>query len=154
MLLIFYKRNFILTYKSDHLIAHQEILNATIWGKRVPNREDPPESFRVLVQELRSLALELNHFLVSEKNFQINGGGGGMFDRKKHSFFSYLYFMIDQYKHKQLQIGLVSPQQIKAWAKSYLVGKSLAKSQDPPLFIIKPINQKKMDCFAKESLGP
>jgi hypothetical protein len=51
--------------------------------------------------------------------------------------------MIDQYKHKQLQIGLVSPQQIKAWAKSYLVGKSLEKSQDPPLFIIKPINQKK-----------
>ncbi|WVZ87836.1 hypothetical protein U9M48_034411 [Paspalum notatum var. saurae] len=62
----------ILTYKSDHLIARQEILNATIWGKRVPNHEDPPESFRVLVRELRSLALELNHFLVSEKNFQVN----------------------------------------------------------------------------------
>jgi DNA-directed RNA polymerase subunit beta len=26
----------------------------------------------VLVRELRSLALELNHFLVSEKNFQVN----------------------------------------------------------------------------------
>uniref|UniRef100_I1PHX2 DNA-directed RNA polymerase n=1 Tax=Oryza glaberrima TaxID=4538 RepID=I1PHX2_ORYGL len=62
----------ILTYKSDHLIARQEILNATIWGKRVPNHEDPPESFRVLVRELRSLALELNHFLVSQKNFQVN----------------------------------------------------------------------------------
>src|ERR1041384_625195 len=62
----------ILTYKSDHLIARQEILNATIWGKRIPNHEDPPESFRVLVRELRSLALELNHFLVSEKNFQVN----------------------------------------------------------------------------------
>ncbi|KAM3708051.1 hypothetical protein ACB098_02G071500 [Castanea mollissima] len=37
-----------LTYKSDHIRAHQEIL------------------------ELRSLALELNHFLVSEKNFQMN----------------------------------------------------------------------------------
>jgi DNA-directed RNA polymerase subunit beta len=61
----------ILTYKSDHLIARQEILNATIWGKRIPNHEDPPESFRVLVRELRSLALELNHFLVSEKNFQV-----------------------------------------------------------------------------------
>ena len=56
----------ILTYKSDHLIARQEILNATIWGKRIPNHEDPPESFRVLVRELRSLALELNHFLVPE----------------------------------------------------------------------------------------
>jgi DNA-directed RNA polymerase subunit beta len=59
----------ILTHKSDHLIARQEILNATIWGKRVPNHEDPLESFRVLIRELRSLALELNHFLVSEKNF-------------------------------------------------------------------------------------
>jgi hypothetical protein len=28
-------------------------------------------------------------------------------------FFSYFYFIIDQYKHQQLQIGLVSPQQIK-----------------------------------------
>jgi DNA-directed RNA polymerase beta subunit len=45
----------ILTYKSDHLIACQEILNATIWGKRIPNHEDPPECFRVLVRELRSL---------------------------------------------------------------------------------------------------
>jgi hypothetical protein len=63
--------------------------------------------------------------------------------------------MIDQYKHKQLQIGLISPQQIKAWAKkSYLMGKSLAKSQGPPLFIIKLINHKKMDCFVKESLDP
>lgn len=28
--------------------------------------------------------------------------------------------MIDQYKHQQLQIGLVSPQQIKAWANKNL----------------------------------
>ena len=28
--------------------------------------------------------------------------------------------MIDQYKHQQLQIGLVSPQQIKAWATKIL----------------------------------
>ncbi|RWR78740.1 RNA polymerase beta subunit chloroplast [Cinnamomum micranthum f. kanehirae] len=34
--------------------------------------EDAPKSFRLLVRELRSLALELNHFLVFEKNFQIN----------------------------------------------------------------------------------
>ncbi|KAG4161004.1 hypothetical protein ERO13_D01G029500v2 [Gossypium hirsutum] len=48
-------------------------------GQRVGEMEvwalegfDAPESFRLLVRELRSLALELNHFLVSEKNFQIN----------------------------------------------------------------------------------
>ena len=43
-----------------------------IIGGTIPNPEDALESFRLLVRELRSLALELNHFLVSEKNFQIN----------------------------------------------------------------------------------
>nr|AIY56222.1 RNA polymerase beta subunit [Neuwiedia zollingeri var. singapureana] len=61
-----------LTCKSDHIRARQEALGATIIGGTVPNPKDAPESFRLLVRELRSLALELNHFLVSEKNFQIN----------------------------------------------------------------------------------
>nr|YP_010581676.1 RNA polymerase beta subunit [Cymbaria mongolica]URT60412.2 RNA polymerase beta subunit [Cymbaria mongolica] len=61
-----------LTYKSDHIRARQEVLGTTIIGGRIPNLEDAPESFRLLVRELRSLALQLNHFLVSEKNFQIN----------------------------------------------------------------------------------
>nr|AXN55096.1 RpoB [Coilochilus neocaledonicum] len=61
-----------LTYKSDHIRARQEVLGATIMGVTVPNPEGAPESFRLLVRELRSLALELNHFLVSEKNFQMN----------------------------------------------------------------------------------
>nr|QJT43045.1 RNA polymerase beta subunit [Paris stigmatosa] len=61
-----------LTYKSDHMRTRQEVLGATIIGGTLPNPEDAPESFRLLVRELRSLALELNHFLVSEKNFQIN----------------------------------------------------------------------------------
>ncbi|KAK9080982.1 hypothetical protein Scep_031015 [Stephania cephalantha] len=60
-----------LTYKSDHIRARQEVLGTTIIGGTIPNPEDAPESFRLLVRELRSLALELNHFLVSEKNFQI-----------------------------------------------------------------------------------
>nr|YP_009166683.1 RNA polymerase beta subunit [Tanaecium tetragonolobum]ALB78251.1 RNA polymerase beta subunit [Tanaecium tetragonolobum] len=63
----------ILTYKSDHIRARQEVLGTMIiGGVTIPNLEDAPESFRLLVRELRSLALELNHFLVSEKNFQIN----------------------------------------------------------------------------------
>nr|UDZ61114.1 RNA polymerase beta subunit [Albidella oligococca] len=61
-----------LTYKSDHIRARQEVLGTTIIGGTIPSPEDAPESFRLLVRELRSLALELNHFLVSEKNFQIN----------------------------------------------------------------------------------
>ncbi|RWR77870.1 RNA polymerase beta subunit chloroplast [Cinnamomum micranthum f. kanehirae] len=61
-----------LTYKSDHIRARQEVLGTTIIGGTILKPEDAPESFRLLVRELRSLALELNHFLVSEKNFQIN----------------------------------------------------------------------------------
>ena len=61
-----------LTYKSDHMRARQEVLGTMISGGIIPNPEDAPESFRLLVRELRSLALELNHFLISEKNFQIN----------------------------------------------------------------------------------
>nr|AKZ30238.1 RNA polymerase beta subunit [Goodenia ovata] len=61
-----------LTYKSDHIKARQELIGTRLIGGRIPNPEDAPESFRLLVRELRSLALELNHFLVSEKTFQIN----------------------------------------------------------------------------------
>ncbi|KAK3222253.1 hypothetical protein Dsin_009278 [Dipteronia sinensis] len=61
-----------LTYKSNYIRARQEVLGTTIIGGTIPTPEDAPESFRFLVQELRSLALELNHFFVSEKNFQIN----------------------------------------------------------------------------------
>lgn len=61
-----------LTYKSDHIKARQEAFHSTIFGRTIPKPEGAPESFRLLVRELRSLALELNHFLVSEKNFQIN----------------------------------------------------------------------------------
>nr|AKZ31163.1 RNA polymerase beta subunit [Goodenia micrantha] len=61
-----------LTYKSDHIRARQELIGTRLIGGRIPNTEDAPESFRLLVRELRSLALELNHFLVSEKTFQIN----------------------------------------------------------------------------------
>jgi len=61
-----------LTYKLDHIKAQQEVLGTTIIGGTIPKPEGAPESFRPLVRELRSLALELNHFLVSERNFQIN----------------------------------------------------------------------------------
>nr|YP_009705499.1 RNA polymerase beta subunit [Valeriana officinalis]QFQ35193.1 RNA polymerase beta subunit [Valeriana officinalis]URQ21565.1 RNA polymerase beta subunit [Valeriana officinalis]WRH31226.1 RNA polymerase beta subunit [Valeriana fauriei] len=61
-----------LTYKSDHLRTRQKVLGTILIGGKIPNPENAPESFRLLVRELRSLALELNHFLVSEKTFQIN----------------------------------------------------------------------------------
>lgn len=61
-----------LTYKSDHIKARQEILGTTLSGGTIPKPKNAPESFRLLVRELRSLALDLNHFLISEKNFKIN----------------------------------------------------------------------------------
>nr|QBC71336.1 RNA polymerase beta subunit [Anacampseros filamentosa] len=61
-----------LTYKSDHIKARQEVFGTTLIGGTIPKPEGAPESFRLLVRELRSLALELNHFLVSERNFQIH----------------------------------------------------------------------------------
>ncbi|XP_060668922.1 DNA-directed RNA polymerase subunit beta-like [Ziziphus jujuba] len=61
-----------LTYKSDHISARQEVPGTTIIGRTIPKPEDAPESFQFLVRELRSLALKLKHFLVSEKNLQIN----------------------------------------------------------------------------------
>nr|QXE45759.1 RNA polymerase beta subunit [Haloragodendron glandulosum] len=61
-----------LTYKSDHIRARRKVLGTTLIGGTILNPGDAPESFRLLVRELRSLALELNHFFVSEKNFQIN----------------------------------------------------------------------------------
>nr|YP_010474839.1 RNA polymerase beta subunit [Corydalis decumbens]UVH69126.1 RNA polymerase beta subunit [Corydalis decumbens] len=61
-----------LTYKSDHIRTRQEIFGTILSVREFPQPEDAPESFRLLVRELRSLALELNHFLVSEKNFHIN----------------------------------------------------------------------------------
>nr|YP_010621346.1 RNA polymerase beta subunit [Cuscuta epithymum]WBF90891.1 RNA polymerase beta subunit [Cuscuta epithymum] len=61
-----------LTYKSDHIRARQQVLGTTILGGTISHTKNAPESFRLLVRELRSLALELNYILVSEKNFQIH----------------------------------------------------------------------------------
>ena len=37
-----------LTYKSDHIIARQEVLGTTISGRTIPKPEDAPDSFRVV----------------------------------------------------------------------------------------------------------
>jgi DNA-directed RNA polymerase subunit beta len=62
----------VLTYKSDHIQARKELFDTMMVGGRIPSPEGVPDSFQLLVRELRSLALELNHFLISEKNFQIH----------------------------------------------------------------------------------
>ena len=61
-----------LTLKSDHIRTRNEVLGAIITGGPIPKPDTAPESFRLLIRELRSLALELNHAIISEKNFQID----------------------------------------------------------------------------------
>ncbi|KAL6001135.1 hypothetical protein ACLOJK_006867, partial [Asimina triloba] len=62
----------VLSVNGDTRNISLEVLGTTIIRGTIPNPEDALESFQLLVRELRSLALELNHFLISEKNFEIN----------------------------------------------------------------------------------
>jgi DNA-directed RNA polymerase subunit beta len=58
-----------LTLKFDHIRTHNEVLGAIITRGPIPKPDTAPESFRLLIRELRSLALELNHAIISEKEF-------------------------------------------------------------------------------------
>jgi DNA-directed RNA polymerase subunit beta len=60
-----------LTIKSDHIRARYEVLGAIVTGEPIPKPETAPESFKLLVRELRSLALEVNHAAILEKNLGI-----------------------------------------------------------------------------------
>ncbi|KAL7600095.1 hypothetical protein Lser_V15G26597 [Lactuca serriola] len=118
-----------LTYKSDHIRARQEVLGTIIFGGRIPTPEDAPESFRLFVRELRSLALELNHFLFSS--------------------------MIDRYTHQQLRIGLVSPQQISTWSKKILPnGEIVGEVTKPYTFHYKTNKPEKDGLFCERIFGP
>ena len=61
-----------LTIKSDHIHARYEVLGAIVTGEPIPKPNTAPESFRLLVRELRSLSLELDHAIIFEKNLKIN----------------------------------------------------------------------------------
>nr|BBF91139.1 RNA polymerase beta chain [Phyllocladus aspleniifolius] len=61
-----------LTLKSDHIDSRKKILGAILTGEPIPKPDTTPESFRLVIRELRSLALELNHAILSEKDFQID----------------------------------------------------------------------------------
>nr|YP_010881322.1 RNA polymerase beta subunit [Moerckia flotoviana]WIA67274.1 RNA polymerase beta subunit [Moerckia flotoviana] len=57
-----------LTIKSDHIRARYEVLGAIVTGGPIPKPLTAPESFKLLVRELRSLALEIVHAVVLEKD--------------------------------------------------------------------------------------
>nr|YP_009826981.1 RNA polymerase beta' subunit [Bulbophyllum epiphytum]QIQ48261.1 RNA polymerase beta' subunit [Bulbophyllum epiphytum] len=68
-----------------------------------------------------------------------------------HNFYS----MIDQYKHQQLQIGPVSPQQIRAWAKKILPnGEIVGEVTKPYTFHYKTNKPEKDGLFCERISGP
>nr|QGQ49299.1 DNA-directed RNA polymerase beta' subunit [Cymbidium floribundum var. pumilum]QJQ35932.1 RNA polymerase beta' subunit [Cymbidium floribundum] len=63
--------------------------------------------------------------------------------------------MIDQYKHQQLQIGPVSPQQIMAWAKKILPnGEIVGEVTKPYTFHYKTNKPEKDGLFCERIFGP
>jgi DNA-directed RNA polymerase beta' subunit len=63
--------------------------------------------------------------------------------------------LIDQYKHKQLQTGLVSPQQIKAWANKILPnGEVVGKVRRPSTFHYKIDKSEKDGLFCERIFEP
>nr|WKR35126.1 RNA polymerase beta subunit [Pleurozia subinflata] len=60
-----------LTIKSDHIKARYEVLGAIVTGEPIPKPNTAPESFKLLIRELRSLALEINHTIIFEKDLKL-----------------------------------------------------------------------------------
>nr|YP_009556083.1 RNA polymerase beta subunit [Scaevola taccada]QBC69947.1 RNA polymerase beta subunit [Scaevola taccada] len=63
--------------------------------------------------------------------------------------------MIDRYKHQQLRIGLVSPQQISTWAKKILPnGEIVGEVKNPYTFHYKTNQPEKDGLFCERIFGP
>nr|ASA38101.1 RNA polymerase beta' subunit [Lobelia fenshamii] len=63
--------------------------------------------------------------------------------------------MIDQYKHQHLRIGLVSPQQIRSWAKKILPnGELVGEVTKPSTFHYKTNKPEKDGLFCERIFGP
>nr|YP_009705498.1 RNA polymerase beta' subunit [Valeriana officinalis]QFQ35192.1 RNA polymerase beta' subunit [Valeriana officinalis]URQ21564.1 RNA polymerase beta' subunit [Valeriana officinalis] len=63
--------------------------------------------------------------------------------------------MIDRYKHQQLRIGLVSPQQIRTWANKILpTGEIVGEVKKPGTFHYKTTKPEKDGLFCERIFGP
>ena len=63
--------------------------------------------------------------------------------------------MIDRYKHQQLRIGLVSPEQISAWANKILPdGEIVGEVKKPSTFHYKTNKPQKDGLFCERIFGP
>lgn len=61
----------LLTTKSDHMLARSEVPNAIITGNLVQKSNGPSDCLQVLIRELRSLGIQLNHTYLSQKEKHI-----------------------------------------------------------------------------------
>lgn len=59
-----------LTIKSDHIQARYKVLSAIMTGKPVYNPNTVPESFRLLVRELRCMSLNLEYNSIIEEDLE------------------------------------------------------------------------------------
>nr|QKV46104.1 RNA polymerase subunit beta [Selliguea yakushimensis] len=59
-----------LTIKSDHIQARYRVLSAIMTGKPVCKPNTVPESFRLLIRELRCMGLNLEHTFLSEEGLE------------------------------------------------------------------------------------
>lgn len=57
-----------LTIKSDHIQARYKVLSAIMTGKTIHKPNTVPESFRLLVRELRCMGLNLEHNFIFEED--------------------------------------------------------------------------------------
>jgi DNA-directed RNA polymerase subunit beta len=58
-----------LTIKSDHVIGRSKVLGAIVAKESIPRPTDTPDSFRLLIRELRCLGIEIGAWHVSEHSF-------------------------------------------------------------------------------------
>nr|YP_009256901.1 beta subunit of RNA polymerase [Roya obtusa]ANI25974.1 beta subunit of RNA polymerase [Roya obtusa] len=56
-----------LTIKSDHVIARSKVLGTIVAKDPIPKPKNPPDSFRLLIRELRCLGIEISYNTVSER---------------------------------------------------------------------------------------
>lgn len=61
-----------LTIKSDHVVGRSKVLGAIVAKEPIPKPMDPPDSFRLLIRELRCLGIEIGHTIISGDTFLLN----------------------------------------------------------------------------------
>lgn len=61
----------LLTIKSDDMKGRNEALGAIVTGNLIPQPNNTPESFKLLMRELRCLCLNIKHCTLFQENLSI-----------------------------------------------------------------------------------